>query len=288
LVSALAAVMCATAFSAVAAATDGGVGSTSQARFRFCTGVSDGCTHPGRGYAVCENFLKMLNALPPDEPPPVCEIKLPPGFAGFALPEWEDMPVVENMRLIYDMEMHRLNTPDRVPPEWKQYYPDEHWKTWDRFEEAKAWRRVPYDIWLAHYRARMEKGEIEPRLRRTRVALNQNGPETLLAYEWVLGGDAEYCRMGLGKYNYAIGRSHIYLMTTDAERPIREISDASKPGRLLLTSQGKALFLLAEHSSYDWFLSIAVAHPLPPPHLEMDRRRYTVTQRCAFKLNKKQ
>lgn len=256
-------------------------------RFRFCKGVGDGCTYPGRGYAVCERFLKMLNTLPPAEPPPVCEIRLPPGFAEFALPEWEDMPVAENMRLIYDMEMHRLNNAGRVPQEWKQYYPDEHWKTWDRFSEPKAWRRVPYDIWLDHYRARMEKGEIAPRLRRTQAALNENGPETLIAYEWVPGGDAELCLKELGIYGGAGGGSHIYLMTTDAEQPIREISRISNTEHLLLISRGKALFLLTETSPGDWFLSINVAHPPPPPHLEMDRRAYVATQRCAFNLNKK-
>lgn len=256
-----------------------------QPRFRFCKGVGDGCTHPGTGYSVCERFLKMLNSLPPKEQLPVCEIRIPPEFSEFALPEWEDMPAAESMRLVYDMEMHRLNNAGRVPPEWKQYYPDEHWKTWDRFWEPKAWRRVPYDIWLVHYRARMDMGEIAPRLRRVRAALNENGPETLIAYEWIPGGDAESCRRNLG--TYATGGSHIYLMTADAEQPIREISGVSNTELVLLSSRGKALFLFTNTSSSSgWFLSINVARPPLPVHLEPDRWRYVVGQRCAFKLNK--
>lgn len=285
LVGVFAIAICAIVFCTDAASAGKEPRNSTQLRFRFCAGVGDGCTQPGRGYTVCERFLQMINALPSNEPPPVCEIKLPPSITDFALPMWEDMPIAENMRLIYDMEMHRLNNAGRVPTEWKQYYPDEHWKTWDRFSEPKAWRRVPYDIWLAHYRARMDRGEIAPRLRRVRAVLNENGPETLITYEWIPGGDAEHCHRNLGTY-VANGGSHIYLITEDAEQPIREISGVSNSRRLLLTSRGKALFLFTDYITGDWFLSIDVAHPPPPPHLELDRRKYTVTQRCAFKLNK--
>lgn len=264
-----------------------------QGRFRFCTGVGDGCTYPGNGYTACERFLQMLNDLLPTEPPPVCELKLPPGFTDFALPEWEEMPAAENMRLIYDMEMYLVpsSVQRAVPPEWVQYFPYEYWAKLRRDWDPTTWRRVPYELWLEHYQSMMRKGEIVPRLRRTRAILNENGPENLIAYERLPGGDIGQCQRSLAAYGSANGGSHVFLLTPDPLQPVRALLGhaGSHSKSILVLRQGKAYFgftdVWVNKSQHDWFLSLHVAMPLLPAHLEPDRWRYVTTQRCAFKLN---
>ena len=119
----------------------------------------------GKGYTVCEAFLKNLNAFPPDEPPMVCEQKIHPTHPEFSRPTWEEMDVQSNLKLIYEVE-------------------GLHW----RFRSIDA---KPFEEWEKHYQERIKTGEAKPRLRKTVLDLNGSGPETLIWYEYLIGKCAD-------------------------------------------------------------------------------------------------
>ena len=272
--------------SAVIGANDVEAAKGGHSRFRYCTGIDDGCTQPGKGYTVCERFLKLLNSLPTKEPPPACELKIPPGFPEFSLPKWVEMPVAENFKLLYDMEMYLVRPGG--PKGWEQYYPEGYYKEWSH-ERPESWRRVPYEVWRADYQSRIDKGEIAPRLWRTQAVLNANGPETLIAYDSIPGGYLNACRQDMAKYGDADSGTRIFLLTRDPKLPIKAVLGlgGSNSHNLLFLDQGKALFTGIDPSTEYWFMSIHDAMPPLPPNLNEAPQYYVMTQRCAFKLNLK-
>lgn len=265
-----------------------GTSASTKPRYRFCTGEADpagGCKFPGKGYTVCERLLKALNSLPADTPPPVCELKLPPGFEDIAQPNWEDMSVADNMHLVYDMEQYLIDYgQNRIPPEWQLYYPhDWRWKVDNANPET--WRRVPYEIWLERFKKQMTAGEVVPRIRRTRMPLNAQGPETILAYDRLPGGDVGQCRNNLSAYEVADSGSHLFVLTDDPRRPIAP-GYYSMSNRIALTFHATLYPVAIYVTGPEWQLSVNAAMPPLPVHLNADRWHYTMTQRCAFNLNK--
>jgi hypothetical protein len=109
-------------------------------------------------YTVCAAFLRNLNALPPDEPAMVCEARLHPTHPEFSLPAWEELPIAENLPLIYETE--RLL-----------------WRFTPIGVEAR-----PFEEWEQSYQERISSSEVNPRLRKTRVTMAGND-ETLISYE---------------------------------------------------------------------------------------------------------
>lgn len=130
----------------------------------------------GSGYTVCERYIKMLNALPAEAPPPVCEQKLHANFPDFAFPKWEELEVASHMELLREIErwLHSKN-----PAQWE-----------DR-------RQAPtLDEWLVEVERRIRTGESAPRLRRTELVLTGNKRERLVAYT----RDTRQCERQLARY----------------------------------------------------------------------------------------
>lgn len=120
----------------------------------------------GKGYSACEAFLRNVNAFPPDDSM-ACELKIDHTRSEFTRPQWEELDVQSHLALIYEAEsLLRILTPigTKVPP-----FPE----------------------WQAKYRERIASGRAKPRLRKTTLDLNGNGPETLVWYELP---DGESCQ----------------------------------------------------------------------------------------------
>jgi uncharacterized protein len=271
--------------------------SSGNSRFRFCRDTDyNTCEQPGRGFTMCERFLKLLNSLPRNELPPVCDIKLPPGFKEFQLAKWEPIPVPENMRLIYDMEMYLVGwgvLGDYYKTKWPQYFvPKDPQIYMDGKSDTdpETWRRVPYDIWLADYQERMRKGELEPRISRVRTTLNERGPIDLIRYEFVPGGDAAECRDNLAKIGGATGSDgHIFILLGNSKQPIKAIGahPASVVKSKFLLYRGLGVFISTEDSldgGFGWSMQFSVARP--PSHVIGSDDDYFSDTRCDFRLNK--
>lgn len=286
LILTLATVLIAPALHAADSTQKSGTSASTKPRYRFCTGAADpagGCTFPGKGYTVCERLLKALNSLPADTPPPVCELKLPPGFEDIAQPNWEDMSVADNMHLVYDMEQYVINTyvDNPIPPEWQQYYPN-GWNLKIEKLDPATWHRVPYEIWLERFKGQITAGEVVPRIRRAKVSFNARGSETVLAYDKFPSRNEGGCKSRLERYPKNIDEeSYIFLLTNEQQRPVVPLDQGFK--RIVLLHRGTAYLASAD---VDGIHSLFAAMPPLPAHLKEDRWDYTMTQRCAFNLNK--
>ena len=145
----------------------------------------------GRGNSACEDFLRNLNAFPPQEPPLVCQLKIHPSRREFSLPGWQEMDIRGNLPLIYEAErlLVRFTPTGSTPP--------------------------PFSAWRAKYETRLASGDVQPRLRRLRVDLNGSGAETLISYEPV----RDECQAELKKYQLTDGPGgHVFVLRQDSKQ----------------------------------------------------------------------
>jgi len=215
----------------------------------------------GHGYSVCEGFVRNLNAfsLRENEVPRACELKIHPKFTAFAKPEWEELDLKSNLRLVHAAE---LLLKDWLVP---RHNPS------PVFEE-----------WAPDYERKVENGEFQPRLRRTRLALNQKGPETLVWYE----PDTRDCE----RYPDTAGiGGHIFVLRDNPQQPLKEIygSTGSHSETDVIAYRGKAFFLSG--SSFgprrvQLTISAVFSGKQPPNSPYLDR--YVLTTRCEIEFGK--
>ena len=250
-------------------------------RVRFC----DNCSpQPGKGYTMCERFLKALNS-PKTDPVPVCEINLPKEFKDFQQPSWQPVPVMENMRLVYDMEMFLVgpNERDYYYTKWRKYFPDKHWRE-KRLEDPRTWRRIPYEEWLTDFQARIQKREIEPRLSSTVAELNEHGSKRLFRYERTPGGEIAECRRNVQAHQYGIGGAYLFAEGTNPETPVAAIISASTLQSHLLIYRGKAVFALSTGGPNYYVMHVQMASPNAPTEIQKRNGEeiYVLVDRCGF------
>lgn len=112
----------------------------------------------GKGYTVCEAYLRNLQAFGPDERDPLCDPRPHPSLKEFSEPAWEPMDVSRNLELVYQAEMS-----------WGIY-------------RAHPERQPPYEQWRQEFEAKIKSGEIHPKLKRARIEFIKGKPETVMAY----------------------------------------------------------------------------------------------------------
>lgn len=112
----------------------------------------------GKGWSICEAYLKFLNSLPPTEETLRCDLKLKQ-VPGMREPDWQELDIAKNPPIVHQIELV-LGVGHIEPNPEKDF---ERWKV-QREKRMKA------------------NGE-QPRLRRARLAVAANGAvETVLSY----------------------------------------------------------------------------------------------------------
>jgi uncharacterized protein len=161
----------------------------------------------GKGWGVCEAYIKLLNATPANEEPPICDLKLD-RVPGMREPDWEVLDVWQNLPLVHQIEL-LLGRGDPAP---------------DRDLER----------WKAQLRARIDEQGQKPRLRRVRMALvsekyfevgaaEAGGPrriptgqvETVLAYDFDLNRCDREVRKARQGQSHRLGRDQTNLFVFD-------------------------------------------------------------------------
>lgn len=117
----------------------------------------------GKGYTVCETYLKHLQTL---TTPPSCEAPIPPGFKK---PDWQELDITKNLELAYQVEASYLQ----------------------KFR-AFGYKRPDFDTWREALLKEIEEGKISPRLRKVTVTPYPHDKVTLLAYT----RDRDACHKG--------------------------------------------------------------------------------------------
>jgi uncharacterized protein len=123
-------------------------------RYAFCDRSSptlycEGQT--GKGYSVCEDYLKYLQTL---DTPPTCEAPIPPGFK---LPDWEEIDATQHLDLAYQAEGLFL-------------------------KKFGGYKQPNFDTWEKTFLQQIKEGKINPRMRKAKVTPNDIGDATILAY----------------------------------------------------------------------------------------------------------
>lgn len=113
----------------------------------------------GKGYTVCEAYLKHLNSL---TEPPTCEAPIPPGFKR---PDWEEMDIMQHLDLAYQAEKIFM-------------------------KKLGGYQHPDFDTWRQTFLKEVQDGLIAPRMRKAKVTPNDRGDATILAYT----RDRDSCR----------------------------------------------------------------------------------------------
>lgn len=199
---------------------------TGKPRYGYCVdvGLAGSCdtgqfAKTGKGYAVCETYLKYLNTL---RDMPKCEAPVPPGFKH---PDWEEMDVLKYLDMAYQAEAI--------------YYAG-----WG------GYKHPDFEVWRQLFLDEMQAGKIAPQMRRTQVQPFGEKTITLLAYT----RDRAGCQNETFRQNSrwaSNGYAH-FLQLDDPAAPLRVIDNrVSKTQTELLLYAGKPYFVLRSFYATD-------------------------------------
>lgn len=140
----------------------------------------------GKGYVVCETYLRYLNSLPDT---PKCEVPVPPGFKH---PEWEEVDFMQHLDWAYQIAKNKFYGPRRS---------------------------LAFDDWKELFLEDVAAGRIAPQMRKTQVQPLGGKPITLLAFT----EDRFGCKRPYNKENPRYARwdgvGYLYYLLTDDSCP---------------------------------------------------------------------
>ena len=187
-----------------------------------------GNANSGKGYTVCESYLKHLNTLVEK---PYCQTPVPPGFKS---PDWEELDVLQHLDWAYWMDI-RFRAPGGYTP------PD--------FE---SWRKAFVD--------KLKVGKIAPQMRKVRIKPLGEDEATILAFT----RDRSACKIGF-RNDFdddrwgQVGYMH-WELTGDPAQPLRALGENNSQAELLLFS-GHPYFVQSGMDLYGPDSSQAVSQP---------------------------
>jgi len=226
----------------------------------------------GKGYSICETFLKHLNALSSDALPMVCNIRPNPNYNAetrddwdITQPVWEEMNVQKNLHLIFAAEME-------YPP-YSVYRHDPN-------------KKLPiFDEWKVDFANRIKAGKLHPKIYRTQLVLNEKGGvETLIGYE----PDQGRCERDIQKHDMARpGGKHIFVYNDDPEEPLKPIRGKYGSNFLthILSYRGRPYFAWGGTvvSNDRSFIGISFPSPIT---LNNQPKEDVSRHRCSYKFDK--
>jgi hypothetical protein len=232
-----------------------GTAASGKLSFQFCEDrPSLQCVYPGRGFSVCEAYLKHLNAMPEDwqQKHGACVPWIDPARGDFTLPDWQPLDIRAHLPWIYEMTRYVSPSDANLPP----------------FEE-----------WRGLYEGKIQRGEISPILKRVRVELIKGaGLETLLKYhdgDPVMSGCKDDGSLGPNET-----REEVFLLRDEAGTPTIEEIDGLLSFTDMLLFRGQPVFFHQhDHSKggVGWYVTIL--SPVPHPS---KTNGYYKTLRCEF------
>jgi hypothetical protein len=209
----------------------------------------------GKGYSVCEAFLKNLNAFPASEPPMVCDVKVHPTHSEFSLPDWKAMDIQRNLKIVYaaESQMPTLNGRSGIPP-------------------------LPYDEWVKAFQERIRTGKATPLLRRAVLTLNSRGPETVIAYRPVTSA----CVSAVALYNGAAPDDYMFVLRTGSEPLVERVNLMNTS--LVMFKKRPYFFTSGSQDLKTWGIDLRYVSPVLPAL--SGTSQYVPLFRCEFRVSK--
>lgn len=230
-------------------------------RYRYCNNsATKACRQPGQGYAVCEAYLKYLNARPAEAPLPTCEVPFDPR-TGFSRPQWKELEISGHLGWVYEIDKFLKK---------------------DAPLKMVADPALGVDAWRKAYEAKIKSGEIAPRLRSAILTLNNRGPVTVLAYE----KDVRKCA-GSVAHNWAYENGAVHFVLRDnPDKPLQPIEGyigTHLPAEILIYRQRPYFFWIS--GGWGWDMGISLVWDDLPGGYQSEE--YSSGSRCEFELTPK-
>jgi len=209
----------------------------------------------GKGWTVCERYVKALNALPANGPQPYCHQLQAPQFSDLKAPQWEILNILDHLDTVYEIE-RKLFAADTNP----------------KFPATK-------EVWQANLERRLASHTEAPRLRRTRLALDPAGPvETILNYQ----PDTTQCEREVVQGTYDGSRTGWTYIYDENTRRVDFAALVTWDAELLLF-QGRPLFfktVLGDIPAYGHIYVIHIQMYRDPIHPRAHYGAGEFYQRC--------
>jgi hypothetical protein len=199
----------------------------------------------GKGYTVCEAYLRNLRAFGPDERHPVCAPRPHRTNRDFSEPIWEPMDIQQNIELIYRAEMS-----------WGIYFqhPERH---------------PPFQKWRDEYEREVRSGAIQPSLKQATVEFVKGKRTTIVAYARNHAGcEAEFARHGAS--DNAGHRWFFYNPSTNELRLYEGL--LGNPAGALLLFRGRPVSIGTDALGEGIYLAEQIKHI----------KNYSPVQRCKY------
>jgi len=224
-----------------------------QPRYGHCVDVHKddprqcGDVNSGKGYRVCESYLKHLNSL---KETPFCQIPIPPGFTS---PAWEELDLLQHLDWAYWIDIRYAKPAEYTPPDFD------------------TWKKTFMDQW--------QTGQISPYLRKARIKPFGEDEATIVGYT----RDRLACRRVLNKEldggRWSSGGYVHWELTDDATQSLRKFGDGNQDELLLFA--GKPYLVHSYETTWDPSFYI---HRMFARVGHDDGLHYATKQLCAMEL----
>lgn len=223
--------------------------------YGFCDdikGARDCGLQSGKGYTVCEAYLKYLNSLPDT---PKCEVPVPPGFT---LPEWEELDFLEHLDWAYQIAR----------------------------EKFVGTYKMSFEDWKPLFLKDVAEGRISPQMRKTTIQPIGGKPVGLLAFTEDRFGCTRPYDKSYKHYAVWDGVGYLYqVLTGDPDIPLRTIGSVSKTTETVLLIYGGNCYFVKTYEPYSspFETEISIVAFSDSPFLIIPEKfKYTTMQRCSY------
>ncbi len=184
----------------------------------------------GKGYTVCEAYLKNLRAFRPDEPSPVCTPRPHSTMKQFKELSWEQMDVGAHLRQIYEAEM-----------------------TWWSFAGHPE-RHPSFPDWRAEFEAELGSGLIHPSLKRTTIEFAAGKPQKFVEY----ARNPRGCETELASQLYSKNVGHRLFIVDESTGAFKPDAVVSRNGGEVLLFDDRPIVVTADMGANEVYVWVQV------------------------------
>lgn len=184
----------------------------------------------GKGYTVCEAYLKNLRAFRPGEPNPVCTPRPHSTMKQFKELSWEPMSTSGYLKQIYDAEM-----------------------TWGPFAGHPE-RHPSFSDWQAEFEAELRSGLIHPSLKRATIEFAKGKPQKFVEY----ARNPRGCETELASQLYSRNVGHRLFFVDESTGAFKPDAAVSRNGGEVLLFGDRPIVVTADRGANEVYVWVQI------------------------------